>query len=155
MLDYNCVNWSEHFTYSDGKLFWARSPRNGIKIGDEAGTDNGAGYLRIRLAGKQYMVHKIIYVMNKGSIPDGHVIDHDDNNSLNNHHDNLVARTVSGNNRNRRFKENKSGVKGVYPLEGGYSATIGVNGERIYLGWRKTLQDAIELRRMAEEKYWK
>lgn len=152
-LKYEKHDWNKYFYHIDGKLYWKVARGNRIKPGDEAGTDNGSGYLRVKFLGSQYMVHKIIYIMHNGMIRPGYVIDHLDNDTMNNRPSNLAEKTVSDNNKNRRFKRNKSGVRGVYPYEGGFSASISVNGKRIHLGWRKTLQEAAELRRIAEMNY--
>lgn len=153
MSRYNDHNWNDLFYYSDGSIFWRVKRGNRIKPGDKAGTDNGAGYLRVKVGGKQYMVHVIIYMMHNGSISEGFVIDHEDNNTLNNNIYNLIAKTSSGNNKNRRFKNNATGYRGVYNLNGGFSASIGHEGKRIHLGWYKTLQEAVEARKLAETKY--
>lgn len=48
---------------------------------------------------------RLIYVWYKGDIPDGYVVDHIDNNSFNNHPDNLQLLTIEDN-LAKRFEDN-------------------------------------------------
>ena len=60
------------------------------------------------------LVHRIIWTLFYGEVPDGFVIDHIDGDSLNNIISNLRLITQAENRRNtRKFKNNTSGVSGV------------------------------------------
>lgn len=48
-------------------------------------------------------------------------------------------------------KSNKSGVRGVLCVNGGYRARIGFKGEEIYLGTYKTIERAAQARKSAEQ----
>lgn len=51
-------------------------------------------------------------------------------------------------------KDNSTGFKGVSPINtGGYVANIRSRGEHIYLGWRKTAEEASLLYKEAALKY--
>lgn len=61
-----------------------------------------------------YLVHRIIWELHNGEIPDNLCVDHIDGNPLNNaiHNLRLVTRTVNGRNQ-KKFSTNRSGVTGV------------------------------------------
>lgn len=71
--------------------------------------------------------------------------------------DNCRWVTATENARNQYIrKDNTSGVKGVNydKRKNLWVARITVNGKRKYLGRRKSFDDAVNLRKEAEEKYW-
>ncbi|MDD9147811.1 hypothetical protein OYT88_04510 [Sporolactobacillus sp. CQH2019] len=57
----------------------------------------------------------------------------------------------------KKRKDNKTGIKGVCYRQkiNKYAAYIGVNGKQIQLGQFKNIDDAIKVRKVAEEKYYK
>tara|TARA_Y100000114_G_C11764120_1_gene332354 strand:+ start:40100 stop:40678 length:579 start_codon:yes stop_codon:yes gene_type:complete len=83
-------------------------------VNDVAGVIQQNQSYRIWLEGKFYKVHRIIYEVVNGWIPEGCVIDHIDGNPFNNHIDNLRAVSRKVNSRNmKRNKFNKTGYNGV------------------------------------------
>jgi len=76
-------------------------------------------YYQVRLynngIGKTYKIHRLLYcAYNNCEIPDGYVIDHINNNSLDNRSDNLRLATINQNNSNRKLgKNNTTGYKNV------------------------------------------
>ena len=56
-------------------------------------------YKRVRVHGKQYNVHRLVAAAFHGPCPEGLTVDHIDNNSLNNHANNLRYITRSANSR--------------------------------------------------------
>ena len=101
------------FDYRDGKLFWKESRAKGkIKSGDEAGSIGSRGYKRVTIGYKEYPLHKIIYLWHHGNIPN--VIDHINNDSLDNRIENLRESNSLTNMYNRRIgSNNTSGCKNV------------------------------------------
>lgn len=101
------------FDYRDGKLFWKENRAKGkVKAGDEAGGVCRRGYKRVMIGYKEYPVHKIIYLLHHGKIPV--VVDHINNNSLDNRIENLREADHQKNMYNRRVGiNNKSGCKNV------------------------------------------
>lgn len=82
------------------------------KCGDEAGYLS-QGYWKVQLQKKNYLVHRILYYLYNGTIPE--FIDHIDRNSLNNDKENLRSITKVLNSRNKgKNTNNTSGVTGVY-----------------------------------------
>ena len=110
------------------------------------------GYASASINRKRKKFH--VEVMGKKN---GYVIDHADQNKLNNQKNNLRFVTKSGNAANSKLsKNNTSGIKGVRQARSGrWVAAIMVNRKQIYLGTYDTIEEAAEARRKAEEKYFK
>lgn len=88
------------FDYQDGELYWKISNSNRAKIGDRVGTDHGNGYRRVAVNGKDYFVHRLIFLYHRGYLPE--FLDHIDDNRSNNDINNLREATMSQNNMNRK-----------------------------------------------------
>lgn len=121
----------ECFNYVDGKLYWKYRPLHHFtseanqKRFNSAWADKEAGYInkrtdskregfayhRVRLWGKVQKTHRIIFFMFNGYLPD--VVDHIDNNPLNNKIENLRESDVLKNKLNSSTHYNKN-TKGVY-----------------------------------------
>ena len=101
------------FDYRDGKLFWKNSHAKGkIKEGQEAGCLSSRGYHRVMIGYKEYPTHRIIFLLHHGYAPK--VIDHINNNSLDNRIENLREASCQTNMYNKRIGvNNKSGCKNV------------------------------------------
>jgi hypothetical protein len=81
--------------------------------GKEVGSVKGGGYRQVRISGKTYLVHRVIWCMVYGNFPAKRV-DHKDRNRLNNSISNLRVVTAIGNATNRSGRvESKTGIKGV------------------------------------------
>lgn len=92
------------FDYQDGIIYWKFS-RSGIKDnGNGAGNLRNSGYKVVRINGKGYAVHRLIWIMFNGNIPDLMLIDHIDRNKSNNNIENLRLATYQENNRNNSSK---------------------------------------------------
>ena len=75
-----CITQSELlelFEYNEhtGKLKWKISRTNAIKVGQEVNHISKRGYVQVRLNGKLWMVHRLIWLMKTGTFPKLH-IDH-------------------------------------------------------------------------------
>ena len=100
------INWSYHFNYANGKLFWGISPSNGVVEGEEAGCLTAMGYVGVQFKGKHYKAHRIIYEMHHGEIPEGMVIDHINGNKSDNRIENLQCVT----DRYNRHKDSRGSI---------------------------------------------
>ena len=101
------------FEYKDGNLYW-KNPVQKQNRGKVVGFDSGNGYKRVDIKGKQYYVHRIVYLMQHGTIPK--IIDHIDGNSSNNAIENLRPANTSQNMMNSVKKQkNTSGYRNVFP----------------------------------------
>lgn len=128
------------------------------RIGVEVGFSiecKGKSYRQLRLDGKQYQAHRLIWLMMTGQEAD--TIDHIDGNGLNNRWDNLRSVSVADNLRNRRKPStNTSGVVGVSwnnQRNKWHSQISGNNGKRKHLGYFTTIEEAAEARKQAEIDY--
>ena len=90
----------ERFTYRNGELYWKTVYSNRLKVGQLAGDKDGKGYRRIMIGKRHFKMHRLIWIMFNGSIPDGLLIDHIDRNISNNRIENLRLLTKSMNSRN-------------------------------------------------------
>jgi hypothetical protein len=127
----------ELFEYKEGDIFWKIRPGGRVKVGDKAGTITSNNYRFVWSQSVFYGVHRIVYMMHYGEIPDGMEIDHIDGDTLNNRIENLRLVTPSQNCWNRgKQKDNKSGFKGVRKISGKdyWQAHICTNRVNKYLG---------------------
>jgi len=101
------------FSYIDGVLIRKVCRSDHKKIGNFVGSLDKHGYLQVTIDKKSYRVHRLIYLMHFGQLPE--FLDHIDNNKLNNKIDNLRPATKIQNAHNQTLsKNNTSGIKGVY-----------------------------------------
>ena len=91
-----------------------------------------------------------------GPAPEELEWDHKDRDKLNNRRENLRLVTKQVNNFNRCLQiNNTSGHKGIYEnIHGFYRVLMSIGHKSIYIGTFKTLEEAIEKRREAENAYW-
>lgn len=142
--------------YRDGALFWKKNAGPKGKKNRLAGSDNGRGYLQVKIRGRMTMAHRIVWVMHNGDIPAGFQIDHINHVRNDNRISNLRLVTGSGNNRNTSLrKDNSSGRIGVYWRKDSrkWSAKIRVDDKLINIGTFREKSDAIAARELAEIKY--
>jgi len=81
-----------YFEYKNGGLYWkVDKPNSKYKKGDKAGCVYSNGYYVIKFNNKRYLEHRLIYILFKDEIPEKLMIDHIDQNRLNNNIENLRA----------------------------------------------------------------
>ena len=137
----------EHFVDAVAREKW-----NTRWVGKQPGSINRDGYRLIRVARAVFVAHRIAWLLERGD-PIPAEIDHRDGNPDNNRIDNLRAATRADNLANNRTRrDSQTGVKGVYPLRGGYVVWIRRNKTRYYLGRYRTLEEAAAVRREAAER---
>ena len=90
-----------------------------------------------------FYIHRLLYTLFIGSIPDNMVIDHKDRNSLNNSLDNLRLCTQKDNTCNSKPKRAYTKYKGVSSTkQGTYSAHISNRYRKLSLGIFETAEEA-------------
>lgn len=134
MMSITNLDWPDYFYIdpsSESGIRWkvfnkAINPKSKRYPGDVAGfkktdKDGTKTYYRVKLKGKNYQVHRIVWELVYGTIPDGFVINHKDCNGLNNKIENLEICTQEINMRRRKdhvgaglSNANKSGFTGVF-----------------------------------------
>ena len=143
----------ELFDYNGHDLIWKKSINSRAPKGSVAGYINSINYRRIRVDGKAYFAHRLIYLYCHGYMPENN-LDHRDRNRAKNNIGNLREVSVQCNARNFGNRvDNKSGVKGVYlnKKTKQWRAQIGVAGKHYYLGNFKDFDEAVLLRFAAEQ----
>jgi len=129
-----------------GRLLWVSPLSNRAKPGCVAGSlHKPSGYRYIKVDGKQYKEHRLIWLYFNGSFPDGD-IDHINGNRSDNRIENLRAVPHAMNQQNQRLpsKNNRSGFLGVSLIKatGKYRAAISSNYESICIGIFDNAEDA-------------
>lgn len=109
---------------------------------------HGHAYASTKWKGKTILMHR--YLVDP---PPGGLVDHINNNGLDNRRCNLRVCTYSENLQNRKVhKNNQSGLKGAYPCGGRWKSSITVNGKKYDLGRFDTAQQAHEAYKAAATK---
>lgn len=121
---------------NSGSFTWSKPTSNRVKVGSFAGSDNGNGYIRVRLDGRKYFHHRLAWLWVNGDIPDGHEIDHIDGNPSHNSIANLRLATRSENERNKRSRPSTlTGARGIERQPNGhFQVRVTVNGKRKSFG---------------------
>lgn len=148
-------NLQKAFVYKPetGEFTYRSTSLSGLE-GEDATKAHTGGYRKSRVGGKDYLVHRLIYMYVNGVWPDQ--IDHinhirDDNRWVNirnvPHIDNCKNHSQSRN--------NTSKVTGValHKPTGKYRAYIGRNYKQIHLGLFDTIEEAQEARKIADQNH--
>jgi hypothetical protein len=144
------MDFNEWFEYRNGVLYWKHDRRSNKLKGKKVGALSSTGRLGVKLLGKQYLVHRIIYAMHHGNCAE--YVDHIDGNPLNNKIENLRAATMSENAINSKPRaKTKSGVKGVtwHGRDKLWHVRLRVGGEQKSFGYFKDLVEATSVAKAA------
>jgi len=128
------------FNYQDGVLTW-KNPRGRVSTDTPAGTVSSNGYRIIKIDGKVYLAHRLVFLIHHGFMPE--YIDHIDGNRLNNRIENLREATKTQNGSNMKLRsDNKTGFKGVtfHKTNKRYHAQLKVNGTNKHVGYFDTVE---------------
>lgn len=146
------MNWHDLF-YIENDVLYNKVDRGCARAGGVAGGMYGNGYIYVSVGNKSHLVHRIIYEMRHGKIPDGMQVDHIDHNKTNNADSNHRLVTHKQNGRNLPKKSNNtSGVTGVCwdKRREKWLAYINIDGKHKHLGYFSSIDRAIEARKTAE-----
>jgi hypothetical protein len=133
-----------------GELTWKKAK----VAGQKAGNADARGYLNVKLDGKQYRLHRIVFFMATGINPDGQMIDHADGDKRNNRPENLRFASRVENGRNRHSTSARSGRRGVsfHPKTGKWQARIQVDGKEKSIGLFDDIETASAAAKKARDK---
>lgn len=124
--------------------------------GKAAGSINkGLGYNQIRIKGKLIYAHRLAHLFVTGEWPKEQ-IDHENGNKLDNYNDNLRDVSLIENRKNMSMSsKNSSGHTGVSFNKklNKWRAYITINYKQEHLGIFNTIEEAILVRKQAENKY--
>jgi hypothetical protein len=139
----------ELFEYRDGSLFNKTDRNTRSRKGSRCGHVDNKGYERIRIDGKNYLSHRLIYIMHNGDIEKGLCIDHKNCIKDDNRIENLRVVTYQENHFNRSTAKGYSWIES----HNKYKSQIVVNGKTKYLGYFVKEEDAAQAYQVAKEKY--
>jgi hypothetical protein len=134
-----------HYDLETGAFTWLVSKKGpGAAAGRTAGSTRYDGYIQIKLDGRKYWAHRLVWMWLYGFWPDQN-IDHIDGNPSNNAISNLrdVSQAWNIHNIRKDKPRNASNLpRGVYQINGGnFYARIRSNGT-LHLGTFATIQEA-------------
>ena len=137
------------FRYNKGKLYWRKHKGVPTAVrGRLAGSLDDKGYMRIKVDGKKYRRHRLVYLLHHGSVP--RYVDHIDGSPANDNVSNLRGCDHTQNMQNCRTRtDSKTGIRNVYhnKAAGTYSVIITANKIAYYLG---TFKDKLAAKAIAE-----
>ena len=133
----------ECFAYrADGALVKS-SGRHGNTGGTIAGSLSACGYLKVMVDGRQYLVHRLVFLLHHGYLPVE--VDHIDGNKTNNRIENLRAANESLNGRNRKTdRRSRTGIKNVHydSRKRRYGVRLCIDGKSRRFGTYSTSEEA-------------
>lgn len=147
MLSKEYLNSLFNYNPETGLLTWKIARSNRILKGSVVGSDTGNGYFKVSIDKKYYKVHRIVWQMLYGNLPDNYVIDHINGDGQDNRLCNLRLATLQENQRNSvKSKPSTSKYKGVnYDKERGkWKAEFRYNNKSYFIGRFNTEEDAKE-----------
>jgi len=133
---------------ADRGLLIRRQTYHGFKAGDVAGYLRPCGYRYIKLKGKPYAAHRIIYFMATGEDPGLLMVDHINGKPDDNRLCNLRLANIKQNGRHRanNLSNNKSGHRGVWQNKstGRWHVNVYLDGKSLQRV-RNTKEEAAQL----------
>lgn len=136
---------NELFSYnpSNGLVTNKTNRSSRSRQGDIVGWTDKHHWLRVGIDGKQYLLHRIIWLLHTGNDPFPYEIDHINRIRNDNRIDNLQLVTKQDNLKNRGLNSNnKTGYPGVSKRRNRYKAQYMSNGKLHLLGTYDTAYEA-------------
>jgi hypothetical protein len=160
MIEYSQEEIKDRYIYDNlrGGLRYRKNDESTFHhyvTGDTVGCLNADKYEYAHCGKKNYKVDHLLWKMFYGEdIPFAKEMDHINGIRDDNRIENLRLVTIGGNQQNRcKFKNNTSGVAGVSRLNNKWRARITLDGKVRYLGVYDTLEEASQVREIAERVY--
>lgn len=127
-----------HYSPTTG-LLWRHTKSNSRVVGTP---HKISGALRVCILGKVFHIHRVIWFLQYGLWPNEE-IDHINGLRGDNRLSNLRLATRQENSYNKPiYKNNKSGIKGIYYHRGRWSAQIGFQKKKIWIGDFDSIEEA-------------
>ena len=140
-----------HYDPETGVFTWRNDRQSNAKAGSVAGFDDTAGYRSIGIGMTTWKAHRLAWFYVHGIWPEA-LIDHMNQDKLDNRIANLRLATISQNRQNMtKYRSNTSGFKGVhwFKATSRWQAQIKHEGRRYHLGFFKNAEDAAAAYRTA------
>ncbi|MGX2790006.1 HNH endonuclease [Escherichia coli] len=152
-------NWPELFDYHhDGYLISKVARGNKVKPGDiirgsKVTSQKNYKYFQIRINCFNYRLHRIVWEMFNGPVPDGYVVINDDDSCVKIENLKLISHSEK---EVKRKALGKSGIKGVCwnKKDNKWHASIKANAICHHLGFFDNINDAINARINGEIRYY-
>lgn len=147
MVDFEKLRELFNYDATRGLLTWKQN-RQRVKAGQEAGALTRSGHVRVKVFGKSYLAHRLVWAHWYGEEPPT-LIDHRDGDPTNNRIDNLRAATKAQNGQNR----SALGVS-LHRATNKWRAYITHEGKTKHLGVFDTRDAALCARTAAKKLLW-
>lgn len=153
MVSYDRANELLVYDPALGTLTW-KVGRSRMKAGDVAGSITRKGYVSLSIDSRQYMAHRIAWLLHYGEWPEKQI---DHKNRI--RHDNAINNLrLATNGQNSHYAQRKippSGYRGVHFSKSAkrWCAHIMSNGKTIHLGYFDEVEKAAEAYKLAALKY--
>ena len=145
MITWERLNELLLYDEATGHLIWKVHMSKRIRAGNIAGYTDPRGYVFIRIFGRLYRAHRLVWFLHHREWPI--MIDHKDHNRGNNRVGNLRPATASQNAANSKlYSTSTSGVKGVSfnKRRNKWKAQIRVNTNVTHIGYYANIEEAKE-----------
>ena len=147
------MNFSEYVYYKNGNLYRSAGKNRDLITG----LTNVTKGLGVKIKGKMYKTHRVVYELHYGTIPEGMYIDHINRDYTDNRIENLRLATPSENIRNSKpHTDSTSKYLGVnwYKSTNKWRSCIRYNGQNIHLGYFNSEEEAaLAYNKKAKEAY--
>lgn len=140
--------------YETGTLLRVKASGTQGKVGDVVrGYRRPCGYSWVKHKGKNYPLHRMLYVMKHGDITQDDIIDHINRDPTDNRIENLRKATAAQNQMNSERKPNKTGYKNISQVTWShdkrnyyeyYKVTVTIAGKQKQKMFNKMLPNALE-----------
>jgi hypothetical protein len=156
MIDHETVKRLFYYDSDSGVLLWRKGNGGNVKPWQQVHAKNGHGYYTVKVHGKSYLAHRLIWLYVHGVMPTGD-IDHKNRIRNDNRLCNLRTASRTDNCQNISLpRHNKSGHIGVSWMKShnAWTVYVKVDKKNKWLGYYKDLDEAIAARKAGEEKYY-